>query len=220
MRVGFVLPNNWGIEDVEAVVELGPRAEAAGFDSIWVNHHLLNVGYVGDRLGDRPYYDALTLLTWAAASTSRVELATSVLVIPYLNPLVLAKAMATLDQLSQGRVRCGIGVGSLPEENEAVGVVPYADRGRYADEFLAVLQALWRDDEPEFQGQFFSFGPVRAAPKPWPRRRLPIVVGGNRAAAPSARGPFRRLLARARPQRGRRAQAPRATRRLPRGTTA
>jgi alkanesulfonate monooxygenase SsuD/methylene tetrahydromethanopterin reductase-like flavin-dependent oxidoreductase (luciferase family) len=71
----------------------------------------------------------------------------------------------------------------LPEENEAVGVVPYADRGRYADEFLSVLAALWHDDEAEFRGWFFSFGPVRAAPKPWTRRRLPIAVGGNRAAA-------------------------------------
>jgi probable F420-dependent oxidoreductase len=183
MRFGFVLPNNWGIDDVEAVVELAPRAEAAGFDSVWVNHHLLNVGYVGERLGDRPYYDALTLLTWAATVTARVELATSVLVIPYLNPFVLAKAMATLDQLSRGRVRCGVGVGSLPEENDAIGVVPYPDRGRYADEFLAVLQTLWHDVEAEFHGRFFSFGPVKAAPKSWQGRRLPIVVGGNRAPA-------------------------------------
>jgi probable F420-dependent oxidoreductase len=183
MRFGFVLPNNWGIDDGEAVAALAPRAEAAGFDSVWVNHHLLNVGYVGERLGERPYYDALTLLTWAAASTSRVDLATSVLVIPYLHPFVLAKALATLDQLSRGRVRCGIGVGSLPEENEAVGVVAYDDRGKYADEFLAVLRTLWDDDEAEFHGRYFSFGPVRAAPKPWLRRRLPIVVGGNRAPA-------------------------------------
>jgi alkanesulfonate monooxygenase SsuD/methylene tetrahydromethanopterin reductase-like flavin-dependent oxidoreductase (luciferase family) len=61
--------------------------------------------------------------------------------------------------------------------------VPYADRGRYADEFLAVLQTLWHDDEAEFHGRSFSFGPVRAAPKPWQRRRLPIVVGGNRPPA-------------------------------------
>src|SRR5262245_5166881 len=130
MQFGFVLPNNWGIDDAGAVVDLAQRAEAAGFDSVWVNHHLLNVGYVGDRLGDRPYHDALTVLTWAAATTSRVELGTSVLVIAYLNPFVLAKALATLDQLSGGRVRCGVGVGSLPEENDVIGVVAYDDRGR------------------------------------------------------------------------------------------
>jgi len=183
MRFGFVLPNNWGIDDVGAVVGLAPRAEAAGFDSVWVNHHLLNVGYVGERLGERPYHDALTVLTWAAAATSRVELGMSVLVIPYLNPFVLAKTMATLDQLSGGRVRCGVGVGSLPEENEAVGVVAYGDRGPYADEFIAVLRTLWDDGEPEYHGRFFSFGPVRAAPKPWQGRRLPIAVGGNRVPA-------------------------------------
>jgi probable F420-dependent oxidoreductase len=183
MDFGFVLPNNWGIDDVGAVVDLAPRAEAAGFDSVWVNHHLLNVGYVGERLGERPYHDALTVLTWAAAATSRVELGMSVLVIPYLNPFVLAKTMATLDQLSGGRVRCGVGVGSLPEENEAIGVVAYGDRGPYADEFIAVMRTLWDDGEPEYHGRFFSFGPARAAPKPWQGRRLPIAVGGNRVPA-------------------------------------
>ena len=183
MHFGFVLPNNWGIDDVGSVVGLARRAEDAGFDSVWVNHHLLNVGYVGERLGERPYHDALTVLTWAAASTSRVELGTSVLVIPYLNPFVLAKAMATLDQLSGGRVRCGVGVGSLPEENEAVGVVAYADRGRYADEFIAVMRTLWDDPEPTYRGRFFAFGPVNAAPKPWQRRRLSVAVGGNRPPA-------------------------------------
>ena len=183
MRFGWVLPNNWGIDDVGAVVDLAPRAEAAGFDSVWVNHHLLNVGYVGERLGPRPYYDALTVLTWAAASTTHVELGTSVLVIAYLNPFVLAKAVATLDQLSSGRVRCGVGVGSLPDENEAVGVVAYADRGAYVDEFLAVMRTLWDDPEPTYHGRYFSFGPVKASPKPWPHRRLPVAVGGNRPPA-------------------------------------
>jgi probable F420-dependent oxidoreductase len=183
MRFGFVLPNNWGIEDVGAVVDLARRAEDAGFDSVWVNLLLLLVGYVAQRLAERPYYDALTVLTWAAASTSRVELGTSVLVIPYLNPFVLAKAFATLDQLSGGRVRCGVGVGSLPEENEAVGVVPYGDRGRYTDEFISVMRTLWDDDEPAYDGSFFSFGAVKAAPKPWQRRRLPVAIGGNRPPA-------------------------------------
>jgi probable F420-dependent oxidoreductase len=183
MRFGFVVPNNWGVDDVRALVDLARRAEDAGFDSVWVNHHLLNVGYVGERLGERSYHDALTVLTWAAALTSHVELGTSVLVVPYLNPFVLAKAIATLDQLSVGRVRCGVGVGSLPEENEAVGVVAYGDRGPYADEFIGVLRTLWDDAEPAYHGRFFSFGPVKAAPKPWQHRRLPVAVGGNRPAA-------------------------------------
>jgi alkanesulfonate monooxygenase SsuD/methylene tetrahydromethanopterin reductase-like flavin-dependent oxidoreductase (luciferase family) len=186
MQFGFVLPNNWGIDDAGAVVDLAQRAEAAGFDSVWVNHHLLNVGYVGDRLGDRTYYDALTVLTWAAAATSRVELGTSVLVIAYLNPFVLAKAIATLDQLSGGRVRCGVGVGSLPEENDAVGVVAYDDRGRYADEFIAVMRTLWDDAEPAYEGRFFSFGPVQAAHRSRTRAggwRWPSAATGRRPSA-------------------------------------
>ena len=104
------------------------QAEQAGFDSVWVNHHVINVGYIADRLGDKPYYDALTVLGWVGAKTERVRLGTSVLVLPYLHPMVLAKALATLDQLSGGRVIAGLGVGSLPEENSILGV-EYEDRG-------------------------------------------------------------------------------------------
>ena len=82
MRFGFVLPNNWGIDDVGAVADLAVEAEELGLDSVWVNHHVINAGYIADRLGDRPYHDALTVLAWAAARTSRIELGTSVLVMP------------------------------------------------------------------------------------------------------------------------------------------
>jgi hypothetical protein len=180
MRFGFVLPNNWGIDDVVGVVDLARRAEDAGYDSVWVNHHLLNVGYVGDRLDGRPYHDALTVLTWAAASTSRVELGTSVLVIAYLNPFVLAKAFATLDQLSQGRVRCGIGVGSLPEENDAVGVVPYGERNP-----APTSSSPCSGRSGTMKAAFEPLLLVRTSqggPKPW-RRRVPIAVGGNRPPA-------------------------------------
>ena len=81
MKFGFVLPNNWGIENPQDVIEIAVKAEALGFDSVWVNHHILNVGYVLDRLGSRPFYDALTVLTYVAAKTQRVKLGTSVLVL-------------------------------------------------------------------------------------------------------------------------------------------
>jgi probable F420-dependent oxidoreductase len=183
VEFGFTLPNNWGIDDVSGVVGLAPMAEAAGYSSVWVNHHLLNVGYVGQRLGDRPYYDALTTLTWAASLTRRVGLGTSVLVVPYLSPFVVAKAMATLDRLSGGRVRCGVGVGSLEDEHRVVGMVDYEVRGRYADEFLAVLMELWTADRPSFAGEFFAFDQVVASPKPAQQPHPPIVVGGNRPPA-------------------------------------
>lgn len=121
MKFGFVLPNNWGSDDVGGVIDLAVEAEQLGLDSVWVNHHVLNAGYIHERLGERPYYDALTILSWVGARTERVKLGTSVLVMPYLHPMGVAKALATLDQLSNGRVIAGLGVGSLPDENEQLG---------------------------------------------------------------------------------------------------
>lgn len=182
MRYGFVVPNNFGVADPHEVAGLGVRAEVLGFDSVWVNHHVLNVGYVRDRLGDRPYHDALVLLTWLAAKTSRVTLGTSVLVMPYLHPMVLAKQLATLDHLSSGRLVVGVGAGSLPEENAALGV-PYDSRGAYCNEFIEVLRKLWTDERASFVGQFFSFENIISSPKPLQRPHPPIVIGGNRPPA-------------------------------------
>ncbi|MBX2881262.1 MAG: LLM class F420-dependent oxidoreductase [Granulosicoccus sp.] len=182
MRYGFVIPNNVGIQDGHELIRLGVHAERLGFDSLWVNHHILHVGYVKERLGTRPYQDALITLTWLAAETSKIQLGTSVLVMPYLHPMALAKQLATLDQMSGGRLTVGLGAGSLPEENEALGV-PYESRGRYCNEFLQVLRLLWTEDEASFDGKFFSFENIGASPKPLQSPHPMIVVGGNRPAA-------------------------------------
>jgi len=182
MRYGFVVPNNVGVENPHDVVGLGVQAEALGFDSVWVNHHILHVGYVKDRLDTRPYQDALVTLTWLAAQTSRIALGSSVLVMPYLHPMALAKHLATLDQLSGGRLVVGLGAGSLPEENAALGV-PYETRGAYCNEFIEVLRALWTDDQASFDGEFFRFANMCSSPKPEQRPHPLIVIGGNRPAA-------------------------------------
>jgi probable F420-dependent oxidoreductase len=181
MRFGFTVPNNFGVADPERVVALGVRAEELGFDSVWVNHHVLNVGYVAERLGDKPYYDALTTLTWIAANTQRVRLGTSVLVLPYLHPMNLAKSVATLDRLSGGRVVLGVGVGSLPAENAALGV-GYDGRGRSTDEAIDVMRGLWTARPFSFTGEHFRFDEVVASPGP-AQPRLPVVIGGNGAPA-------------------------------------
>ncbi len=182
MRFGFTVPNNFGVDDPHEVVRLGVRAEELGFDSVWVNHHVINVGYVHDRLGERPYHDALIILTWLATQTKRVRLGTSVLVMPYLHPMVLAKELATLDHLSGGRLEVGLGVGSLPEENEILGV-DYDGRGQYSNEFIEVLVALWTERSASYAGQHFSFDGVVTSPKPLQQPHPPIVVGGNRGPA-------------------------------------
>ena len=182
MRFGYVVPNNLGIKDPQDLIQLGTFAEELGFDSLWVNHHILHVGYVKERLGTDPYQDALITLTWLAANTSTVRLGTSVLVMPYLHPMALAKQLATLDQLSNGRLIVGLGAGSLPEENAALGV-PYGSRGRYCNEFLQVLRELWTKDDASFSGEFFSFENICSSPKPLQNPHPLIVVGGNRPAA-------------------------------------
>jgi probable F420-dependent oxidoreductase len=182
MRFGFVVPNNFGVPDPAEVVRLGVLAETLGFNSVWVNHHVLNVGYVRDRLGDAPYHDALVTLTWLASRTSRVSLGTSVLVMPYLHPMVLAKELATLDHLCNGRLVIGLGVGSLPDENAALGV-PYESRGRYCNEFLEVVRLLWTADRASFTGEFFDFEDLISSPKPLQDPHPPLVIGGNRPPA-------------------------------------
>lgn len=182
MRFGFTVPNNFGVEDPHQVVELGVHAEDLGFDSVWVNHHVINIGYVEERLGQLPYHDALITLTWLASRTNRVRLGTSVLVMPYLHPMVLAKELATLDQLCGGRLVVGLGVGSLPEESEVLGS-DYAGRGSYSNEFIEVMLRLWTEDNASFDGDHFSFTDVITSPKPLQDPHPPIVIGGNRPPA-------------------------------------
>lgn len=181
MKFGFVLPNNWGLEDPSTVVDVGVEAEQAGMDSVWVNHHVINIGYVADRLGDRPYHDALTVLDWVGARTERVRLGTSVLVMPYLHPMVLAKTLATMDQLSNGRVIAGLGVGSLPEENEVLDV-DYDQRGPRSDEFIEVMRTLWADGPATFNGHHYRLNEVIASPKP-AQDELELWIGGSGAPA-------------------------------------
>ncbi len=182
MRFGFTLPNNMGVTDPDEVAGVAVDCERLGFDSVWVAHHVLNIGYVRERLGERPYHDALTILTWAAAKTHRVELGTSVLVLPYLHPATLAKQLATIDHLSQGRLLVGVGVGSLPEENAALGVT-YEDRGPLTDEFLAVMTALWAPGATTVNGTRWPMHDVVSSPKPFRSPHPPILIGGNRPPA-------------------------------------
>lgn len=172
--------NNWGIEDAQALVALGCRAEALGFDSVWAHDHVFNVGHVLDRIGGRPYYEPLTLLSFVAARTTRVRLGTSVLVLPYHNPIRLAKTVATLDVLSEGRVILGVGVGAIEREMEAMGSA-FKERGAITDEAIAVMRTLWTDDEPRFDGAYSRFAGMKFSPKP--RQRVPIVIGGVSRAA-------------------------------------
>ena len=173
-----------------------PRGRRAlGFDSVWASDHVFNVSYVYERIGDRPYYDPLTMLSYIAAVTTRIGLGTSVLVLPYHHPMRLAKAAATLDVLSGGRVMLGVGVGVIAEELNAMGS-PYEERGARTDEAIAIMQALWTQARPSHQGDVYQFSGMAFAPKPdaktphpsLDRRRQPggdstCRAGGQRLAS-------------------------------------
>jgi probable F420-dependent oxidoreductase len=183
VRVGYVLPNSWGIEQLADVTALAVEAEASGADSLWVSHHVLHVGFVRERLGTLPYHDPLVTLTVVAAATTRARLGVSVLVIPYLHPMPTAKTLATIDCASGGRLVLGVGVGGLRVEHDAIGQVPFARRGRYADEFLDVLHVLWSGTPSSYAGEFFAFEDVQQFPLPVRPGGLPIFVGGGSDAA-------------------------------------
>ena len=182
MKIGFSLLNNWGIDDPHALVGLAVRAEELGLDSVWVHDHVFNVGHVFDRIGGRPYYEPLTLLSFVAARTSRIRLGTSVLVLPYHNPVRLAKTAATLDVLSGGRLILGVGVGAIEQEMRAMGNA-YAERGAFSDEAIAVMRELWSREDPRFDGTYTRFSGMKFSPKPIQRPSIPVVIGGVSEAA-------------------------------------
>ena len=182
MRFGFCVPNNQGIEDPAELLELARLAEQLGYDSVWVSEHLFHASYVAERLGQRPYHEALTVLSIIAAATTRVRLGTSVLVLPWHHPARLAKTFATIDQLSKGRVTLGVGVGAAPDEYQALGV-PYEARGSIADETLRALLELWSEGTPDFQGQRYGFRGLPFSPKPVQKPHPPVWIGGNSRAA-------------------------------------
>ena len=182
MKIGYSLSNNQGMEDIQGVIDLAVGAEKLGFDSVWASEHVFNVSYVYDRIGDKPYYEPLTVLTYVAAMTSTIGLGNSVLVLPYHNPIRLAKVAATLDVLSGGRVMLGVGVGVIEEELEAMGS-PFAERGAISDEMIAVMRELWTKDDPSFLGKYHSFSGMKFTPKPVQKPHIPIIIGGTSKAA-------------------------------------
>jgi probable F420-dependent oxidoreductase len=169
------------------------RAEEAGFESVWAGEHVVmpdyqpRYPYTEDGRLPQPHdtdvADPLVWLTYAAALTSTIRLATGVVVLPLRNPVVLAKQVASLDLLSGGRAMLGIGVGWMREEADVVGV-PFDGRGRRAEEYVGAMRALWSQDVAAFEGEHVSFTGARSFPKPVQKdRRVPVIIGGSGPSA-------------------------------------
>lgn len=171
---------------------LGEAADEFGIESLWtVEHVVVPKDYAspypysptGKMPGgeNSPIPDPLTWLTFVASATTRVRLATGILILPQRSPVVLAKECATLDVLSGGRLTLGIGIGWLKEEFDAIGV-PFDERVGRTEESIMAMRALWTSDET-FEGRFYSFKEARSFPKPVQPGGVPIVVGGHTKAA-------------------------------------
>ncbi len=176
MKIGIALPIFGKYAGREEILDAALAAEALGYDSVWVSDHVV-VPDSHNVFGD-VFFDPLISLAFIASATSRIELGTSVIVLPYRNPLVLAKSVSSLDALSGGRVVLGVGSGWLKGEFEALGV-DYARRGRMTDEYIEIMKELWTSDSPSYEGEYFSFTGIRFEPKPVRKPHPPVWVGGE-----------------------------------------
>jgi probable F420-dependent oxidoreductase len=191
MKLGFVLPHIGPLASRDAIVTTAQAAEALGYDSLWVTERLLYPiaprspypvtpdGALPEQF--RRNLDPLAALTLAAASTERIRLGTSVLDMPYYNPVMLARSLATLDILSDGRLDVGLGLGWSQDEVEAAGGWTTA-RGRRSDEFIAVLKAVWGADPVEFAGEFYQVPRSIIAAKPVQQPHPPLYLAAYTAS--------------------------------------
>ncbi len=165
----------------QAIIETACKAEELGFDALFVNDHVI----VDDSPRSNPWrnvYDPLMVLSYVAARTSTIRLGTSVLIMPYRNPIVTAKMVATLDQMSGGRAIAGIGSGWNQEEFDALGV-PFGQRGGRTNEYLRLWKACWKPGSTTFHGRYFSFENMHINPKPLQQPHPPIWIGGSSEAS-------------------------------------
>lgn len=181
---------------VDGCLAVADEAERLGFDSVWVHDHVVMPSdvtstYLYNDTGTSPFrtdqyiYDPLAVMAAIGARTSRVGIGTSVLIVPYRNPLVLAKTLSTIDRISRGRVMLGIGVGWMEEEFQALGIGDqYAERGAVTDEYIRVCIDLWTQTGPSsFHGRWVDYDRVGALPLPVQRPHIPVWVGGKTKAA-------------------------------------
>ncbi|MEO8627848.1 MAG: LLM class F420-dependent oxidoreductase [Betaproteobacteria bacterium] len=181
MKFGIWIPNCRDLASPQLIRHTATRAEQLGYDSVFVSDHVVVPNAYVDRFG-AGIYDPLITLAVLAGATSSVLLGTTVLIVPYRNPVLTAKMVASLDALSGGRVVLGIGAGWVPEESAMLGV-PFAERGAMTDEYLAAMRELWTSPAPSFAGKYTQFSELHFEPKPIQKPHPPIWVGGHSPAA-------------------------------------
>jgi probable F420-dependent oxidoreductase len=194
VALGVMMPYAEGlVTSGDFLRDFAGTLESCGVESVWAVEHVIvaedyeplypysDEGRMASAAGSVPMTDPLETLAFVAAASTTLVLGTAVIVAPLHSPAVLAKRAATLDRLSGGRLRLGLGIGWQREEYAAVGV-PYADRGRRLDECIGAMRALWASAPASYDGRYVSFDRVHCLPRP-AASRIPIVLGGHSAAA-------------------------------------
>lgn len=192
MQYGFGLPVRGELATHDGIVGMALRGEALGYVSATMADHVVfplnsdsRYPYAAD--GKHPSsgeaIEPLSLMAFVAGGTTTLRLVTSVLILPYRNPVLTAKMIATIDVLSRGRITLGIGVGWLREEFEALGAANFDRRGAVTDEYVEIFKKLWSPGPVEHQGTWYSFAPLRCEPLPVQTPHPPIWVGGHTKAA-------------------------------------
>jgi probable F420-dependent oxidoreductase len=156
---------------------MAQRAEAMGYDMLAVPEHFI-IPHTHVELSGPHYFHSTVAQAYLAGATQRIRINSCVTLLPLQHPIIMAKALATADWMSSGRITVTFGVGWLEEEFKLLGV-PFRERGRMSDEYLAAIIALWTEDSPQFEGKYVSFKDVAFEPKPFQRPHLPIWMGGD-----------------------------------------
>jgi probable F420-dependent oxidoreductase len=186
MKVGFALPHQGPVATRRRLSLVAMEAEKIGYDSLWTNERLLvpvkaKTPYPGNAEGvlDEEYkthLDHLTCMTYVSAITERIRLGVSVINIPWYNPVLLAKRLAAMDVLSNGRITVGVGLAWSEDECDAANV-PYRERGRIGEEAIECMLAVWGPDPVEYHGKYFNLEPAYIGPKPVQQPHPPVIVG-------------------------------------------
>ena len=192
MRYGFYLPTRGGCATPEAIEVILERGEALGFHSVMIADHVVFPTAIDSKYpytvsgvfpGGGDALEQLALMAFVAGRTRTLRLVTSVMILPYRNPVLTAKMLATIDVLSRGRVTVGVGVGWLREEFEALDAPDFERRGRASDEYIRIFKTLWTQDPASFDGEFYRFEALRCLPQPVQKPHPPIWIGGHSAPA-------------------------------------
>jgi probable F420-dependent oxidoreductase len=195
MEFGLSLPGRGPFARLDVALKIAARAEALRFSSLFATDHVVLPATTSASIypyatsgqfpggSQQDYLEPLTLLGYLACATRTVRLGTSVLVIPYRNPVLTGKMLAMLDVLSRGRLILGAGTGWLREEFEALAAPPFGERGQVTDEYLGLMRRMWTTDPVTFEGRYYTVREVHALPKPVQPGGIPIWIGGHTDAA-------------------------------------